>query len=73
MAEPIDEAAIRGLAQQLGDTHADGALLFARIRAEALPILTAEQQEKLRDFRSHRLQRGDEWLRSLRDWLRADS
>lgn len=73
MAEPPDEAAIRGLAQQLGAAHADGALLFARIRAEALPILTAEQQEKLRSFRSHRLQRGDQWLQSLQDWLRGES
>ena len=72
-AEPVDEAAIRGLAQQLTDAHADGALLFARIRAEALPILTAEQQEKLRSFRSHRLQRGDQWLESLQDWLRGES
>lgn len=73
IAEPVDEAAIRGLARELGDAHAGGALLFARIRAQALPILTPEQQEKLRGFRSHRLQRGDEWLRSLQDWLKSES
>ena len=70
--EPVDEAAIRGFSQQLADAHVAGALLFARIRAEALPILTPEQQEKLRKFRSRRLERRDERLRSLQEWLRSE-
>lgn len=73
MAEPADEATIRSLGRQLGEAQAGGAVLLARIRAEALPILTAEQLEKLRSFRSRRVQRGDRWLQSLQDWLRGES
>lgn len=72
-AEPVDEAAIRSLAEQLGDAHAGGALLLARIRAEALPILTAEQQEKLRRLDSRRSRRGEKLLHSLPAWLRGES
>ena len=72
-AEPVDEAAIRSLARKLGDAHAGGALLLARIRAEALPILTTEQQEKLRKLDSRRLRRSEKLLFSLPPWLRGES
>ncbi len=72
-AEPVGEAAIRDLARRLGEAHAGGALLLARIRAEALPILTAEQQEKLRHLDSRRLRRGEKLLHSLPPWLRGES
>lgn len=73
LAQPPDEAAVRGLAQQLGDAHAGGALLFAKIRAEATPILTAEQQAKLQDFHARRRHRGDASLEELQDWLRGEN
>ena len=50
LAQPTDEANIRVLAQQVGVVHGDGALLFARIRAEIWPILTPEQQQKFTAF-----------------------
>lgn len=73
LRESPDEAAVRGLAQQLGNAHADGALLFAKIRAEASPILTAEQQTKLQEFRARRRHRGDASLEELQDWLRGEN
>src|ERR1017187_4084772 len=39
---PVDEATIRARAADAGKVHADGAVLFAGIRAEIDTILTAE-------------------------------
>jgi Spy/CpxP family protein refolding chaperone len=71
MAQPADEGAIRALAAQAGNAQADGALLFARIRTEILPILTPEQQEKLKDLQARAGGRGDRALRRLDRWLRS--
>ena len=54
MVQPTDETAIRSLGDQVGTAHAEGALLFARIRTEIWPILTADQREKLQNFHSRR-------------------
>ncbi len=73
LAQPTDEAAIRALAQQVGAAHADGALLFARIRAEIWPILTPDQQQKFTAFHTKMGARGDEELDSLGAFLRGES
>jgi Spy/CpxP family protein refolding chaperone len=73
LVQPTDEAAIRALAVQMGEAHGDGALLFARIRAEIWPILTPEQQEKFTAFHTKMGSRGDEGLESLGAFLRGQS
>ena len=53
-AQPLDEAAIRDRAAQVGTVQGNGAVLFARIRTEILPILTPGQQEKLKEVQARR-------------------
>jgi Spy/CpxP family protein refolding chaperone len=71
LAQPIDEASIRTLAQRVGTVQGDGAVLFAKIRAEILPVLTPEQQDRLSRFHDRMQQRGDAALQSLDDFLRG--
>jgi len=56
-AEPVDEAAIREAAADLGEALGDAAVLQARIRSEAITALTPEQVAKLeacrREFDAH--------------------
>ena len=73
MAQPTDETAIRSLGAQVGSAHAEGALLFAKIRAEVWPVLTADQREKLQSFHFRRRQHGDEAMKSLDQWLRQEN
>ncbi len=73
LAQPTDEANIRVLAQQVGVVHGDGALLFARIRAEIWPILTPDQQEKFTAFHMKMGNRGEDELQSLGAFLRGES
>lgn len=46
-AETMDEGAIRAAAQTLGQAEGDLASLHARIRAQIVPILNADQKQKL--------------------------
>lgn len=71
LVQPTDEAAIRDRAQTLGNVHADGALLFARIRGEVWPLLTSEQQQKMENLHSRMHEHGDEALKSLDAFLRG--
>jgi Spy/CpxP family protein refolding chaperone len=73
LAEPPDETAIRSLGMQVGTVHAEGALLFAKVRAEIWPILTAEQQQKFVTFHSKMGRRGGDELQSLESFLRGES
>ena len=73
MAQPTDEAAIRSLAVQAGAVHADGALLFAKIRSELWPILTPEQQQKFVAFHDRMGKKGDDALDSLGSFLRGEN
>lgn len=73
LAQPTDEAEIRRLAVQEGLAHADGALLFAKIRTEIWPILTPEQQERFKSFHRRMGKHGDEALDSLAAFLRNES
>jgi Spy/CpxP family protein refolding chaperone len=73
MAQPTDEAAIRSLATQVGSVHADGALLFAKVRSELWPILTPEQQQKFLAFHDRMGKHRDEALDSLGAFLRGES
>jgi protein CpxP len=71
-AESIDEAAIRDRAAEFGRVHGECALLLARIRAEILPILNADQKAKLQTM--HERMRGrDHGARGFSDWLRNHS
>jgi len=72
LAQPADEAAIRRLALELGEVKAEDAVLRARIRSEIRPILTAEQQQKARNFRSQRGRGAERRLEALDRWLRSD-
>jgi Spy/CpxP family protein refolding chaperone len=72
-AQTVDEAAIRAAATQAGGVHADGAVLFARIRAEVLPILTADQKQKLQSLDEKMRSRGDRGAKSFAEFLRSDS
>ena len=71
--QPVAEAAIRAAAQEVGRVHADGAVLFARVRAEVLPVLTADQKQKLQSFEEKMKGRGDRGARAFAEFLRSDS
>jgi Spy/CpxP family protein refolding chaperone len=71
LVQPTDEAAIRQRAAAMGDVHEDGAMLFAKIRAEVWPLLTAEQQQKVATLHTRMRERGDESLKNLDDFLRG--
>jgi Spy/CpxP family protein refolding chaperone len=73
MVQPTDETAIRSLGAQVGTAHAEGALLFAKIRTEVWPVLTADQQARLQSFHSGMRHRGDEAMKSLDQWLRQEN
>ena len=71
LVQPTDEATIRQRAQALGSVHADGALLFARVRSEVWPLLTSEQQQKVASLHMRMRERGDDALKSLDTFLRG--
>lgn len=71
LIQPTDEASIRLRAQELGNVHGDGAILFAKIRAEVWPILTGDQQQKLAGLHGRMREHGDEALKSLDAFLRG--
>ena len=73
LVEPTDEAAIRLRAQELGNVHGDGAILFAQIRTEVWPILTADQQQKMATLHSRMREHGDEAMKSLDAFLRGSN
>ncbi len=56
-AEPINEAAIRAKSAEVAAAEAELAILNARVRAESLQILTAEQQAKLKEQGTKRQER----------------
>ena len=69
LAQPVDEGAIRAAAQTLGRVHADGAVLFAKIRTEVQPILTAEQRARVQKFRERARSRADSAVKSFEAFL----
>jgi periplasmic protein CpxP/Spy len=73
LAQPVDEAAIRAAAQRLGEIHADGAVLFAKIRTEVQPLLTEEQRAKIQKFRERARHRADSALKSFEAILESGS
>ncbi len=72
-AQPVDEAAIRASAQELGRVHGEGAVLFAHIRTEIEPILTPEQREKIQRFQQRMCRHGESAARSFDAFLKSDS
>ncbi len=73
LAQPVDEAAIRAAAQRLGEIHADGAVLFAKIRTEVQPLLTEEQRAKIQKFRDRARRRADSAVKSFEAFLESGS
>src|SRR5262249_1532102 len=73
MAQPTDANAIQAAASQVGQTSGDGALLFAKIRTEIDPILTAEQKEKIQTFQARGGHRAEAAARSLDRFLKSGS
>ncbi len=65
LAQPLDEAAIRAAAQKLGRVHADGAVLFAKIRTEVQPLLTEEQRAKIQTFRERMRNKAEASVKSF--------
>lgn len=53
-ADAINEQAIRSKSAEVAAAEADFAILNAKVRAESLQILTAEQQTKLKEMRAKR-------------------
>ena len=72
-AQPVNEQLIRTKAMELGAVHAEGAVLFAKIRAEILPILTEDQKTKMQTMHERMKQRGQDGAKALENWLRSDS
>jgi protein CpxP len=56
-ADVLDEAAVRAKSTDVAAAMADEAILRAKVRAEVFNILTAEQQQKLKDQRTAMQQR----------------
>ena len=73
MASPSNEATIRARAAEAGRIQGDGAVLFAKIRAELDPILTPDQREKARTFQSRVRDRGDSAAESMKKFLNSPS
>jgi len=73
LAQPVDEAAIRSAAARLGQVHADGAVLFARVRTEVEPILTDDQRAKIQKFRERASRRADAAVKSFEAFLESGS
>ena len=73
IAQPVDESAVRAAAQQVGQTQASGALLFAKIRGEVDPILTTEQKSRIQTFQTRMGQRADKSVQSFDAFLKSGS
>ena len=73
LSQPVDEAAIRAAAARLGQVHADGAVLFAKVRTEAEPILTDDQRAKIQKFRERGVRRSDAAVKSFEAFLESGS
>jgi Spy/CpxP family protein refolding chaperone len=73
MAHPTDENAIRAAATQLGQAQGDGAVLFARVRAEIDPILTEDQKARIQAFRDRVRQQSGNAAKALDNFLKSDS
>jgi Spy/CpxP family protein refolding chaperone len=56
-AEAFDEATIRSRSTEVSAVEADMAVARARIRAEALQVLTSEQQARLKQLQAAMQQR----------------
>jgi Spy/CpxP family protein refolding chaperone len=72
LADPIDEAAIRARAGELSRVEADGAVLFAKVRAELSPLLTDDQKQKVARFREHMRARGDRTVQAFQDFVKEE-
>lgn len=72
-AQPMDESAIRARAAEAGIAHANGAVLFAKIRAEVLPILTTDQKQKLQSLDERMKSHSARGAKAFADFLRSDS
>jgi protein CpxP len=66
-AEAVDEAAIRARTADVAAAMADQAILRAKVRTEVFGILTAEQQQKLKEQRAARQQRMQERQKSRQE------
>jgi Spy/CpxP family protein refolding chaperone len=73
LAQPVDETAIRAAALQLGQVHADGAVLFAKISTEIQPILTEAQRGKIQSFRDRARHRADSAVKNFEAFLESGS
>ncbi|MEP6800782.1 MAG: Spy/CpxP family protein refolding chaperone [Acidobacteriota bacterium] len=73
LAQPIDEAAIRQRAMESGQVEADGAVLFARLRAEVDPILTPEQRTRVQTFGTHARRHRDNAVQSFDNFVKSGS
>jgi Spy/CpxP family protein refolding chaperone len=58
VADQLDEALIRSKAAEVGAVQGDVAVASARVKAEAWPVLTPEQQARVKEFQSKAGQRG---------------
>lgn len=56
-ATPVDEAAVKQLQEQAAKLRQDAATLRKQLRADALKLLTPEQQEKLKALAGQRIRR----------------
>jgi Spy/CpxP family protein refolding chaperone len=53
-ADTIDEGAIRAKSAEVATAEAEVAILNAKVRQESKQILTAEQQQKLKELQASR-------------------
>jgi Spy/CpxP family protein refolding chaperone len=69
LTDPIDEGTIRARAADLSKVEGDGAILYAKVRAEIFPLLRDDQKQKIVDFRAKMRAKGDRNVRSVEDFL----
>ncbi len=73
LAQPLDEVAIRERGMESGRVDADGAVLFARIRAEVDPILTPEQRTRVQAFGTREHRHRDNAIQSFDNFVKSGS
>jgi Spy/CpxP family protein refolding chaperone len=73
VAQPFDEATIRARAADVGQAQADGAVLFAKVRAEVVPLLTDDQKQKLQTFSQKMRNKGERGRQAFADFVRSAS
>jgi Spy/CpxP family protein refolding chaperone len=68
VADPLDEAAIRGASEKLGAAIGSAAVLTARLAGEIRPALTPDQRDRLKKLSARWEKRRERWRERIERW-----